>query len=86
MLFGAPGFPLPLLRLRLSSGRPTPSCCLIFNIGNIDKDIGEDGILFELPLVSTYHYKCFQDVKFNEEIIKMLLSCSLTAFFICIMN
>ena len=86
MLLGALGFPLPLLRLRLSSGRPTPSCCLIFDIGNMNKDVGEDRILFVLTLVSTYHYKSFQDVKFNEELVKMFLTGSFAAVFVGIMN
>ncbi len=86
MLFGAQGIPLPLLRLRLSSGRPTPSCRLIFNIGDMDKDVGEDRILFVLTLVSTYHYKSFQDVKLNEELIKMFLSRTLSPVLVGIMN
>ncbi len=85
MIFGALGYPLPLLRLRLSSGRPAPGCCLIFDIGNMNKDVGEDRFLFELTLVSTYHYKSFQNVKFNEELVKMFLSCPFAAVFVGIM-
>ena len=52
----------------------------------MNKDVGEDRILFVLTLVSTYHYKSFQDVKFNEELIQMFLTCSLAAIFVSIMN
>jgi len=76
MLLGALSFLLSLLRLRLSRGRPTPSSSLIFDISNLQENIGKDRVLFILPLVSTYHYKSFQDVKLNEELIKMLV-CSI---------
>ena len=86
MSTGALSFLLPLLRLRLSGGRPTPRPCLVFHVGSEQKDIGENGILFELPLVSTYHYKSFQNVKFNEELIKVFLSRTFPAILVGIMN
>ena len=85
MLPGALGFPLPLLRLRLSSGRPTPCSRLVFHVGSEQKDIGKDRFLFELSLVSTYHYKSFQNIKFNKELIKMFLARPFAAVLVGIM-
>ncbi len=86
MLLGALGFPLPLLRFRLSSGRLSPCPGLFFNIGREHEHISQDRILFELSLVSTYHYKCFQIIKLNEELVQMFLSRSFPAILVGVMN
>ncbi len=79
------GFPLPLLRLRLSSGTP-PCPGLRFYISRKHKNIGEDRILFKLPLVSTYHYERFQNVKFYQELVKVFLPRTLPPVLVGIMN
>ena len=86
MLSGALSFPLPLLRFRLSSGRPSPCPGLTFNVSREQEYVGKDRVLFILPLVSTYHYKSFQNIKFNEELIKMFLARTFSAILIRVMN
>ncbi len=85
MFFGALRCRLPLLRLRLSGGGPPPCSGLTFNVCRQQENVGEDCVLLKLPPVSTYHYKCFQNIKLNKELVKVFLSRTFPAVFVGIM-